>query len=67
MVKDFDTSIEIVADRPGHARKYAIDWSKIHRELGWQPLHDFDTWLEKTVEWYRDNKLWLTSLKTTLT
>lgn len=65
--KDFDTSIEIVADRPGHDRKYAIDWSKIHRELGWQPLHDFDTWLEKTVEWYKDNKLWLTSLKTTLT
>lgn len=65
--KDFDTSIKMVTDRPGHDRKYAIDWSKIHRELGWQPRHDFDTWLEKTVEWYKDNKLWLTSLKTTLT
>lgn len=64
--KDFDTSIEIVTDRPGHDRKYAIDWSKIHRELGWQPRHDFDTWLEKTVKWYENNKLWLTSLKTTL-
>lgn len=65
--KDFDTSIKMVTDRPGHDRKYAIDWSKIHRELGWQPRHDFDTWLEKTVKWYEDNKLWLTSLKTTLT
>lgn len=65
--KDFDTSIKMVTDRPGHDRKYALDWSKIHRELGWQPRHDFDTWLEKTVKWYKDNKLWLTSLKTTLT
>jgi dTDP-glucose 4,6-dehydratase len=65
--KDLDQSVVTVADRPGHDRKYAIDWSKINSELGWQPLHDFDTGLKKTVEWYKDNKLWLTSLKTTLT
>ena len=65
--KDFGQSVATVAGRPGHDRKYAIDWSKISLELGWQPLHDFDTGLKKTVEWYKDNKLWLTSLKTTLT
>lgn len=53
-----DSSIEYVADRPGHDRRYALDWSKIKRELGWQPLHDFDTWLGKTVEWYQGNEEW---------
>ena len=50
--------IEFVADRPGHDLRYAIDSSKIERELGWKPLHDFDTWLEKTVKWYKDNEWW---------
>ena len=61
--KDFDSHVELVTDRPGHDRKYAIDWSKINRELGWQPLHDFDTWLEKTVQWYKDNKSWWQPIK----
>ena len=56
-------SIEYVKDRPGHDRRYAIDWSKIKNELGWQPQYDFDTWLEKTVEWYKTNTSWWQDIK----
>jgi len=56
--------IEFVKDRPGHDRKYAIDWSKIKNELGWEPLHSFDEWLKKTVEWYKNNENWWKKLKT---
>ena len=45
-----ESDIELVKDRPGHDRKYSVDWSKIKNELGWEPQHDFDTWLEKTIE-----------------
>ena len=48
-----------VADRPGHDKRYAIDASKIQRELGWQPLETFETGLEKTVRWYLDNPEWV--------
>ncbi len=51
-------SIEFVKDRPGHDRKYAIDYSKIKNELGWEPQYSFDEWLKKTVEWYRENTKW---------
>ena len=54
--------IEFVADRLGHDRRYAVDWSKIHRELGWEPKHDFETWLEKTVNWYIQNERWWSPL-----
>ena len=50
-------------DRPGHDRKYSIDWSKINSELGWKPLADFDAWLEKTVEWYINNSSWWKKIK----
>lgn len=50
--------IAFVKDRPGHDRRYAIDWSKIKNELGWQPQNNFDEWLEKTVEWYKAHQLW---------
>jgi len=50
--------IEFVADRPGHDFRYAIDASKIRRELGWRPRHDFATGLRKTVQWYLDNSAW---------
>jgi dTDP-glucose 4,6-dehydratase len=50
--------ISFVADRPGHDQRYAIDASKIKRELGWQPRETFDTGLAKTVRWYLDNKTW---------
>lgn len=55
--------IEYVKDRPGHDRKYDIDWTKIHNELGWKPLHSFDEWLEKTVQWYIDNRSWWEKIK----
>jgi len=50
--------IEYVADRPGHDRRYAIDSSKIQRELGWKPVFDFNEAIQKTVEWYLENRNW---------
>jgi len=50
--------ITFVPDRPGHDRRYAIDCSKIERELGWKPEHDFDAGLAKTVQWYLTNRAW---------
>lgn len=55
--------IEFIKDRPGHDRRYAIDWTKIRTELGWQPSHDFDTWLGKTIEWYKTHESWWRPLK----
>jgi dTDP-glucose 4,6-dehydratase len=51
--------IEHVVDRPGHDRRYAIDASKLHRDLGWKPQHDFDSALRLTVRWYIDNSPWV--------
>ncbi len=51
--------IQFVKDRPGHDRRYAIDSSKLKREIGWLPETDFATGLEKTVDWYLNNKTWL--------
>jgi dTDP-glucose 4,6-dehydratase len=53
-----ESRIDLVADRPGHDQKYAIDWGKVHRELGWQPEHSFAAGLKATVDWYRDNEAW---------
>ena len=50
--------IAFVADRPGHDRRYAIDATKIERELGWRPRESFETGLRKTVRWYLDNPDW---------
>ena len=61
--KDFDSWVQSVPDRPGHDRKYAINWGKINTELGWQPQHDFDSGLAKTVQWYQDNKTWWQAVK----
>lgn len=55
--------IEFVKDRPGHDRRYAVDWSKIKNELGWEPEHSFDEWLEKTVSWYKNNISWWQDIK----
>lgn len=63
MGKD-EGSIEYVKDRPGHDRRYAVDWSKIQNELEWKPLHDFDEWLEKTSSWYKENEKWWKDVKT---
>ncbi len=55
--------IEFVTDRPGHDRRYAVDWTKIHDELGWSPEHSFDEWLEETVTWYKENQSWWNRVK----
>ncbi len=55
--------LEFVADRPGHDQKYALDHSKISKELGWQPKYALDEALAKTVEWYRGNEEWWKKLK----
>lgn len=56
--KSYADLITFVTDRPGHDRRYAIDASKIERELGWKPQETFETGLEKTVQWYLDNTWW---------
>ena len=55
--------LAFVKDRPGHDRKYAIDWSKINKTLGFIPQHTFEEWLVKTVEWYKTNIKWWKKLK----
>jgi len=52
-----------VTDRPGHDRRYAIDASKIKRELGWQPAYSFESALERTVDWYLDHMDWVESVR----
>jgi dTDP-glucose 4,6-dehydratase len=54
-----ESLITYVTDRPGHDRRYAIDFSKMESELGWKPRHSFDAGLKKTVDWYIANKPWL--------
>jgi len=51
--------VTFVTDRPGHDRRYAIDASKIHRELGWQPQYDFESGLRRTIQWYLENPTWV--------
>ncbi len=62
MDKD-QSNIEFVKDRPGHDRKYAVDWSKIKKELTWSPSVDFEKGLVKTIRWYQDNQWWWRPLK----
>ncbi len=59
-----ESRIEFVKDRPGHDRRYSVDWSKINKELGWHPKHDFDEALKLTVEWYEKNQEWWKKIKT---
>ncbi len=55
--------IEFVGDRPGHDVKYAIDFSKIQNELGWQPEAEFEEWLKSTIDWYKSNESWWKRVK----
>ena len=57
-VNNYRDLITFVKDRPGHDARYAIDASKIERELGWIPEETFETGLRKTVNWYLDNRKW---------
>lgn len=55
--------ITFVADRPGHDRRYAIDATKVEKELGWKPVETFETGLEKTIKWYLANQDWVASIQ----
>lgn len=55
--------IKFVTDRPGHDRRYAIDPTKIETELGWKPLETWESGLEKTIRWYRDNQDWVSHVR----
>lgn len=57
-VDKYEDLITYVTDRPGHDLRYAIDASKIERELGWVPEESFESGLRKTVQWYLNNKDW---------
>ena len=59
----YKTQITTVKDRPGHDRRYAIDASKIHQQLGWKPAETFDTGIRKTVQWYLDNAGWVAQVQ----
>ncbi|MDD5333384.1 MAG: dTDP-glucose 4,6-dehydratase [Rhodoferax sp.] len=59
----YKTQIAYVQDRPGHDRRYAIDASKIERELGWMPAETFETGIRKTVHWYLDHQAWVTNVQ----
>ncbi len=54
-----ESSIKYVEDRLGHDRRYAIDSSKIQEQIGWTPLHTFETGIRETIEWYKNNQEWL--------
>lgn len=58
-----ESSIEFVKDRPGHDRRYAIDWSYAHKELGYEPKHDIEIYLAKMIQWYQDNRQWWQPIK----
>jgi dTDP-glucose 4,6-dehydratase len=51
--------ITFVKDRPGHDRRYAMDFSKLNRELDWRPKESFRSGLQKTIHWYLDNREWI--------
>ncbi|MCV9944185.1 MULTISPECIES: dTDP-glucose 4,6-dehydratase [Rhizobium] len=55
----YKAQISFVRDRPGHDRRYAIDATKIERELDWRPVETFETGIRKTVEWYLANQAWV--------
>jgi len=57
-LKSYTELITFVQDRPGHDLRYAIDATKIEKELGWKPAETFATGIRKTVAWYLENKQW---------
>ena len=61
--KSYREQIAYVTDRPGHDRRYAIDAGKIEHELGWKPAETFETGIRKTVQWYLDNRSWVSNVQ----
>jgi dTDP-glucose 4,6-dehydratase len=61
--KSYREQITYVTDRLGHDRRYAIDATKLHQELGWKPAETFDTGIRKTVQWYLDNSQWVSNVQ----
>ena len=62
--RELEELLVFVKDRPGHDLRYAIDCSKIKRELGWTPSHIFSEGLEKTIRWYMENPKWIENIRT---
>jgi dTDP-glucose 4,6-dehydratase len=61
--QSYSTQVTYVKDRPGHDRRYAIDATKIHRELGWKPAETFESGIRKTVQWYLGNADWVANVQ----
>lgn len=59
----FESLITYIKDRPGHDRRYAIDPSKIKKDLGWEPKYTFEQGIKKTIEWYCNNREWWQKIK----
>ncbi|MBT4651996.1 MAG: dTDP-glucose 4,6-dehydratase [Candidatus Pacebacteria bacterium] len=57
--------IKYVTDRPGHDRRYAVDWTKINKELGWSPSVSLEEGIQKTIDWYTSNAQWWKKLRDT--
>jgi dTDP-glucose 4,6-dehydratase len=60
--RGYESQIAFVTDRPGHDRRYAIDASKIERELGWRPAETFESGIRKTVQWYLEHQNWVSNV-----
>ncbi len=58
-----ESLINFIKDRPGHDVRYAIDWSKAKQDLGYQPQHNFENYLQKTITWYQQNQDWWQRIK----
>jgi dTDP-glucose 4,6-dehydratase len=58
-----ESCIEYVGDRKGHDLRYSVDWTKINRDLGYEPQVKFEDGLKETIQWYRDNEVWWKPLK----
>ncbi|KXK12015.1 MAG: dTDP-glucose 4,6-dehydratase [Microgenomates bacterium OLB23] len=63
LMNSSEDQLEYVKDRPGHDRRYAVDWTKIHNELGWSPSVTLEEGLQKMINWYRANEAWWKPLK----
>lgn len=63
LMDESDSELEFIKDRPGHDRRYAVNWSKINQELGWEPSVSLEEGLQKTINWYKHNAWWWQPLK----